>query len=389
MTSSDIPPNAYTEAPEQHSNLILGSIQLLFWIFFRPSAWHTYLVNIDPALNPKFQSWKRVRRENLTLWKLLIQGYLILPLLFNLSSNLVMLAFGKSVDQLIFHISVGLTVSIAFGITFALAVTTAFGLIITTVVSVAFAIAFEISLRAVAITIALITFFLGFELYKNKQPIGSVWSVLVKILGKIGRSIKFVVVPLLKLLRWIILLPFIKLSNWLLYRYDRRPKTKNKSSLLRYNSAFWDEWQDKPLKGLDKHLILVMERNPNEGNAAIKYLSTRHQRWAAQAALIEMDTRKIEKCDDLATIRQINRDLATKELELETLVSTIIRRFSGISENVDAALNQVTNYSQRMILNSVGKDLDRFSAELTIRNDEYAIRLQSVPIFRRWFAQIR
>ena len=168
MTSSDIPPNAYMEEPKQHSNLLLGSIQLLFWIFFRPSVWHTHLVKIDPALNPNFQSWKRVRRENLTLWKLLIQGYLILPLVFNLSLNLLMLALGKSVDQLMFHISVGVTVSFVFGISFALAVTTAFGLIVSTVVSVAFAIAFEISLHAVAITIALITFFLGFELYKNK-----------------------------------------------------------------------------------------------------------------------------------------------------------------------------------------------------------------------------
>ena len=32
-----------TDAPELHPNLILGSLQLLFWLFFHPSAWRNHV----------------------------------------------------------------------------------------------------------------------------------------------------------------------------------------------------------------------------------------------------------------------------------------------------------------------------------------------------------
>ena len=40
--------NAYPDAPELHSNLILGSLQLLFWLLFHPTAWRHYVACIDP-----------------------------------------------------------------------------------------------------------------------------------------------------------------------------------------------------------------------------------------------------------------------------------------------------------------------------------------------------
>ncbi|MBW4447112.1 MAG: hypothetical protein KME38_09625 [Spirirestis rafaelensis WJT71-NPBG6] len=52
MTSPDIPRNAYNDAAEQYPNLILGSLQLLFWLFFRPSAWRNHQKRVDPALEP-------------------------------------------------------------------------------------------------------------------------------------------------------------------------------------------------------------------------------------------------------------------------------------------------------------------------------------------------
>ncbi|NJR75545.1 MAG: ATP-binding protein, partial [Scytonema sp. CRU_2_7] len=72
----------YTDAPEQHPNLILGSLQLLFWLFFRPKAWRNHLKRIDPNLEPDsslFFLLRRGRWRNLALWWLLIQGYLVLP----------------------------------------------------------------------------------------------------------------------------------------------------------------------------------------------------------------------------------------------------------------------------------------------------------------------
>ena len=92
--------------------------------------------------------------------------------------------------------------------------------------------------------------------------------------------------------------PLLIFWNFLLHRFDQE-RTSNQASLLRFHPAFWDEWLYIPFQGLDKHLLLVIERNPEEGQAAIDYLSTTRQRWAIQEVQIELDTRKLEACTDV------------------------------------------------------------------------------------------
>jgi hypothetical protein len=310
------------------------------------------------------------------LWRLLSQGYLLLPLLANLAINLLLLTLGESGQNLAFRVALGVVVSLAFGLTFGWIVRLGVGVVISVVVSVAFALAFALAFRTAVFAAGIVAFFVGIGLFHN-VPIKVTFSKVVRI----AASTEAVVRPMLKFLRIVAICPLTGVGNNLLYQIDKR-FTDNKSSLLRYNSAFWDEWQHQPLKDLDKHLILVMERNPDEGKAAIKYLSTRTQRWAAQAALIEMDTWRIERCAHLEAIRQVHKNLTTRELELETLVGSLIRSFSRFSEDVDAALNQATTYNQRLSLKDVADRLDTLSRELTTSNDEYAIRLQPIPI--RW-----
>jgi hypothetical protein len=96
------------------------------------------------------------------------------------------------------------------------------------------------------------------------------------------------------LLTWqgpVVLYPGLAAWSLLLLRIDER-RTDQRPSLLRWNSAFWDEHQRLPLLGLADHLLLVAERNPAEGRVAIDYLSTSHQRGAAQAVQIELDARE-------------------------------------------------------------------------------------------------
>jgi hypothetical protein len=310
------------------------------------------------------------------LWRLLIQGYLLLPLLANLWLNLLLLALGESGENLAFRVVLGVAVSLAFGLAFGLVIRLAVGVVISLVMAVAFALAFGLAVRMAVFASGIVAFFLGIGLIYN-VPIGVTFSKVVRI----AASAEAVVKPMLKFLRVVAICPLTAIGNNVLYQIDKR-LIDTKPSLLRYNSAFWDEWQHQPLKNLDKHLILVMERNPDEGKAAIKYLSTRTQRWAAQAALIEMDTWRIEGCADLEAIRQVHKNLTTRELELEILVGSLIRSFSRFSEDVDAALNQVTTYNQRLSLKAVADRLDALSRELTTSNDEYAIRLQPSPI--RW-----
>lgn len=66
-------------------------------------------------------------------------------------------------------------------------------------------------------------------------------------------------------------------NNGLAYADSRRARSP---SLLRWHSAFWDESNPRPLRGLDRHLQLIMRRDSKEGRAAAAYLAQTPQRWA-------------------------------------------------------------------------------------------------------------
>jgi hypothetical protein len=87
------------------------------------------------------------------------------------------------------------------------------------------------------------------------------------------------------------LYPVTGVWNKLLFQLDEQRLPAGRRPLLRWHSAFWDEFQRLPLLGLDTHLLLVLEQQPALGAAALDYLATSRQRWAAQAAQIELDAR--------------------------------------------------------------------------------------------------
>jgi hypothetical protein len=167
--------------------------------------------------------------------------------------------------------------------------------------------------------------------------------------------------------------------HFLLYRLDQ-VRVGKVPSLLHRHLAFWDEWQYLPIWGLDKHLLLVLERSPPEGQAALNYLSTSRQRWAAQAAQIELDARQLERCSDAGDMARMHQTLTVGELEGPA--DPLFRSFSRISEDVSAALSQVSAYNQRLALSAVGDRLDGLLRELTRSGDKYAVRFR--PIAHRW-----
>jgi hypothetical protein len=167
--------------------------------------------------------------------------------------------------------------------------------------------------------------------------------------------------------------------NLVLYRLDER-RSRQPSGLLRRHAAFWDELQRLPLAGLDSHLLMIMDRNPAEGQLALEYLSTGHQRWAVQAVQIELEARRLERCDDITAISQVHRDLSTRELAGPA--STILRSFERLSQDVEVALVQTTAYHQRLALNSTGERLNGLARELMVSSDPYAARFY--PIATHW-----
>jgi hypothetical protein len=221
------------------------------------------------------------------------------------------------------------------------------------------------------------------------------WTLVIVILSLVSTLLG------LTLLWWRppVFYPFEAMYNLILYRADEQrangPSGVPKSSssvdsgritlashrhLLQWHSAFWDESQHLRLPGLDDHLVLMMEHNPDEGQVAMEYLNTSHQRWAAQAAQIELDARGLEHCADVTTIGSAHRSLATGGLEGPA--SALLRSFSRVSKDVEVALYQESIYNQRLALSGVEDRLDGLVRELTRSGERYAARFR--PIAAKW-----
>jgi hypothetical protein len=435
MSSPSVPRNAYTDSPEQHPNLILGSLQLLFWMVFHPSAWQNHIARIEKSSYPGSDSTNRLQ--------LLIQSYLVLPILVNLP--LILLQWGLAESDvnialrmefdILFSAMLGVGISVTFGMIGARlrgrSSDLAFGRGIILAVSVVFIVAVSMIftlgkggtldivvgilflllfiLATIVVIFSLLFMVYGGYLYimgdderdkKGKTivfnaSIGLIFSLVLLffaivintflILEKISIIKHFNLVIVLgmgiafNLWRPIVFYPFLSIWNFLLHQFEKRDPN-SEGSLLRWHSAFWDEFQRLPLLGLDTYLLLVMEHNPVEGNAAIEYLNTSRQRWAAQAAQIELDTRKLERCTNLGAIRKAYYSFASGNLEGSA--NAILDKFHSISADVDAALNQNSVYNQRIALENVTKALDLLVQELTRSSNKYAPRFH--PIAIRW-----
>jgi hypothetical protein len=168
--------------------------------------------------------------------------------------------------------------------------------------------------------------------------------------------------------------------NLLLLRLDSE-RAAERPALLRYHPAFWDEHQRLRWLGLDEHVVLVARRNPIEGRQAIEYLAnSRSQRWAAQAAQIEIDARALAQCGRVEDIAAAHEALAAGELEGPA--SALLRSFSRVSQDVAAALEQERAYARRLALNAVEERIDGLLRELTRSSERYALRFR--PIAGRW-----
>lgn len=332
MTVRHLPHNAYTDSPEQHPNLILGSFQLLFWLVFRPSAWNNHIRRLgfpaDDFLLLALLTQQRWRQ--LKLWRFVLQGFILLPILTSLIVGGISLSLGTPLEQ----VALGVAFGVAFGVALGVALGVAFG--------VAGGVAYGVA-GGVAVGVAV-----GVGLWVN-------WWRPVLLAG--------------------LLLPW----HALLYRLDQNRLGKF-PSLLHRHLAFWDEWQYLPIWGLDQHLLLVLEHSPADGQAALNYLSTSRQRWAAQSAQIELDARQLQRCADPIAIAQIHHNFTVGELA--SPADSLFRSFKRISEDVSAALSQNSVYNQRLALAAVSDRLDSLLRELTRSGDKYAVRFR--PIAQRW-----
>ena len=135
-----------------------------------------------------------------------------------------------------------------------------------------------------------------------------------------------------------------------------------------------------PLVGLADHLVLVMERYPEEGRRSLDRLSAGHQRGAAQAAQIEIDARHLERAQTAAEVAQMGSYLGVGQLEGPA--SALLRSLSRVSQDVAAALQQRSAYNGRLALEAIADRLDGIQRELTRSAEPYAQRFG--PVVARW-----
>jgi len=221
---------------------------------------------------------------------------------------------------------------------------------------------------------------------------GALGSGSVLFLSVIGDYDRWPILPIgviciiagLTLAWWrpIALYPLLTLWNLLIYRADRNNirRIAQGHSYLHRNAAFWDEYQRFTFIGLMDHLLLILTHNPVEGQVALDFLSTSPQRQAAQTAQIELDARILEVCSNVTTISQTHHHLAAGELAGPT--SALLRSFSRISRDVEAALRQESAYNQRLALHTVEERLDGLLRELTRSSEPYTERFR--PITTHW-----
>ncbi|WP_198941090.1 nSTAND1 domain-containing NTPase [Scytonema sp. HK-05] len=419
-------------------------MQLLFWLLFRPRAWRNYLKRIDSVPDRNSNRTTCLHWRNPALWRFLLQGYLVLPLLVHLTVALVLWVLHGSVKDISFFlvlsvgwgVMLGMVLGMTFGVAFGMVLGMTFGVAFGVLWNVAFGVLWNVPFGVLwnvpfgfvwgaasgaasglvwsvvssatlgsmmlCITVGVVAGVMSGLVFSvawgvtSGVALGLEWSLVLELAWRQAWDLPSGIVSGVALLigsgvgatinLWlpVVLYPFFLVWNSLIYILDKR-HTGTKPSLLRLHSAFWDELQRLPLISLDKHVVLVAERNPVEGIAAIKYLVGSRHIWAKkagqqglQALQIELDARRLERCTNLDAIR--NAHYKQVITELESPASPLLHIFNRISEDVKAALNQESTYNQRLALSSVVDRLDGLSRELIRSKDKYAVRFYKIAL---------
>lgn len=186
-------------------------------------------------------------------------------------------------------------------------------------------------------------------------------------------------------MRWwrpLLFYPLETLWNTLLYRLDLAHDAAQEAGALHIarHAVFWDALQWIPFWGLDAHLVLAVEQNERAGHAAINAVSGTPQRWAAQAAQIELDARQLAACETVQAMAAIHRERSMGLFWGSA--NALLRTFGKISEDIGAGLAQVGIYNQRLVFSTVENELNGLLRELTRSNERYALRFQ--PVAAQW-----
>lgn len=388
----DIPHNAYTNSPEQNPNLILGSFHLLFWVMFRPSVWKGHLRCLR-------QSQERTSKE---ARKFEIQAFIVMPVSTSIIIGFFSIVLGVAPSSVfycavagivfgvagswilkqVFDEAVGMLYGIAFSATFGLAhyaYSVSSAAFIVTYYGAIFGAAYGITATPVASGITAIYVSVALVL-----AVSATYSLSYGINYGIAIGLASgLTVGLAISINWwrpIIMSSLLVPWHFILYQMDKA-SGEAPSSRLHAHIAFWDDRQRLHIWGLDKHLLLVLDKHPKEGRIALNYLSTSSQRWAAQIAQIEVDIRLLQQCTSIEAIGQIHSRLAVGG-SLQDSTNQIFRNFNLVSRDVNATLRRSTTAARKPALTSIRNKLGGLIIDLNRSKNQHAAQFLSIA--RLW-----
>ena len=100
-------------------------------------------------------------------------------------------------------------------------------------------------------------------------------------------------------------------------------------------------------------------------------------KWFGANSSVELDIRRLEQCSDIQAIAGIHRDLGQSQRDDPS--TALLRGFGLISQDVEAALRQESDYNQRLAFRAVEADLDGLLLELPRGSSRYAVRFTRSP----------
>lgn len=149
------------------------------------------------------------------------------------------------------------------------------------------------------------------------------------------------------------------------------------------NILTWAEYNDK-VDALLQIAAIEYPKNRKLRNAIETYYqsigSPEHTVLDIQANRLEADIITLEEADTLIAISKVHNSI--KASELTDPNSILLRRFSRISQDIEAALRQESNYNQRQTLRSVEDRLDSLQMEISRTKERDAMRFR--PIAAQW-----
>ena len=113
MNSEAAPIRKFTDSPPLRRSMIFGSLQLLFWLFFHPSAWRNYLLALAPDLRPNFcLAELRWRHGRLSFWRFLLMSQIAWPLVVAGTVALGLWLLNLPAQNILLGVIVGVAVGI-------------------------------------------------------------------------------------------------------------------------------------------------------------------------------------------------------------------------------------------------------------------------------------